>query len=335
MLVNERASGGSCGCTTVSVNAYFWKCEIFVCCTHAGKRSWGITTAAQLQVSIPLAHQSQDAPPTPMTTAHPKKNKGRRGPDQKKKKRKNPNRERARHKQHPDNNQFDDSFRYTEFRESDSFQKVFFALAMNWNHARDVLRLRALSLLRPGFRVVSVDRNVHKGIYGKRHVEANFRTPEGRKDIVARMATELRVSPKAQITVVLDYFFFQGGYYSSNYGVDWLSDACHQLIIGGATDVILPYDSGKTNQAKCEMLAMFSGRASRDDPNYPGIAEPHPGIQFKFIGAEDNPLWVASESPEIAAAMLVLKNLSTDNYSQTVKFLHPKTPFVVVTAASI
>ena len=220
------------------------------------------------------------------------------------------------------------------FEESESFQWVIFALAMNWNHARDVLRLRAMTLLRPGIRVISVNSYMHEGVYDKRHLAANFRDPKGRKDLLDRITIETRARPGARVSVLLDYFWLQGGYYSSNYGVDWLSDAAYQLIDGGATDVILPYDFGEKNKNKCDMVMMLDGRPNRGDLNYPAIGKPHMGIQVEFIPVEDNPLWVASESSEIAEAMASLKNLRTDNYSQTVDWLHPTTPFVLVSATS-
>ena len=211
--------------------------------------------------------------------------------------------------------------------------RLYLCLGMCWNHPRDRLRLRSLNLLSPGTRVISFSENKCVGPldFRKMHVQINLKK-DGHQDILDRLAIELNDTPKAHVTVVLDYFWFQGGYYSSNYGVDWLSDTCHRLLVGGAHEVILPYDFGTRNKAKCEMVGMMNGRENLGNRNIPPIAPPHKGIHWGCVQAEHNPLWVASDTIEIEEEMAGIKNLAADNTSVTKRFCHPETPFVVVTA---
>ena len=58
----------------------------------------------------------------------------------------------------------------------------------------------------------------------------------------------------------------------------------------------------------------------------------HPDIQVKFTSLEENILWMASASAEIAAQLESMNQGC--NASQTERYLHPTTPFVTVTLAT-
>ena len=210
-------------------------------------------------------------------------------------------------------------------------QRIYFALGMAWSHERDRLRIQSLVNLVPGTRVITVRREKGKTTkdigFDKRHIDADFQVRGGWKSIGARLAAELERTPNARITFLLDYFFFQPGYYHLCYGTVWLSSLCHEFLQRGVNEFILPYDSGK--KAESDMQYMLA-QGKIAGSFYPAILAPHPLILAQPVAAAENPLWVASSI--IRGAMANLGDMSADNTWETETYLHPETPFVVVTA---
>jgi hypothetical protein len=209
-------------------------------------------------------------------------------------------------------------------------QRVIFALAMHWDDERDRLRLQSLENLFPSTKIISVAECMHT-LGNMQHMSTHFHVRAGVKRISQRIETELKLSPDAKVSIILDYYWCQSGYYTQRYGLKWLESSAHKLLVAGANEVLLPYDKGSSgvDAGQCDMDMMLASTESRSGVGVGGFRAPHPDIEFSFCGLTDNPLWVASAAPAIAAKLASLDKGC--NVHQTARFLHPTTPFVRVT----
>ena len=209
-------------------------------------------------------------------------------------------------------------------------RRVIFALAMHWDDERDRLRLQSVENLFPSTKVISVSECDYT-LGNMQHVSANFNHRLGVKSISQRIQTELELAPAAKVSILLDYYWCQAGYYTSRYGLKWLESSAHKFLVAGAHEVLLPYDKGTSgvDAGQCDMESMLASTETRSDVDVKGIRAPHPDIQVSFCALVDNILWVASAAPAIAAKLTSLHGGCNDH--QTTRFLDPNTPFVRVT----
>ena len=193
--------------------------------------------------------------------------------------------------------------------------RIILALAMQWCNARDRLRLRSLSDMFPGTKIITVS-ECNYTYKDWPHLSTCFNEPRGQKTISIRIETELKLTPGAVITVILDYYWCHSGYYTKRYGLNWVKESAHRFLISGAYEVLLPYDKGESSVAagRCDMDTMLQA--------------PHREIVTSLCTFNDNPLWVASSHPAIAARLSDFDGGC--NVYQSVRYLHPETPFVRV-----
>ena len=238
--------------------------------------------------------------------------------EKKVKKKRNRKRNRSRCKPHPKDGKFPVSFPFTQ-RAKESPKVILFALAMSWHRHRDRFRLQSLLNQRRGIRIITVSDCLHsQGNY--LHLTSHFHLPSGQKDIIAQIALEKLAAPAARVVCSLDYYFLQTRYYTKRYRKEWMKSSAHRLLLGGADEVVLPYDGGSAHEGKgSDMVDMLAG-------------DRHPDIQVTFTSLEENLLWMASASKEIAAQLELMEQGC--NELNTKRYLHPTTPFVTITLAT-
>jgi hypothetical protein len=190
---------------------------------------------------------------------------------------------------------------------------IVFALAMGWDNARDRLRLQMLQVLTPGTKVITVSRIPYtKGSLP--HLTCNFASRRGQQDLIKRIASEKTTHPHARVVVVLDHYWCEIRYYERLYGLKWLSTDAHKLLLGGADEVVLPYDNGENIPYSASGMAhMLAGPI-------------HVGLDCTFIDGPSNPLWMASQCEAITAELASLPG--GDNAENCRQYLHPRHPFV-------
>ena len=115
----------------------------------------------------------------------------------------------------PDLREFKDSFQFGQiFKHKYKHTKTLIvcALAMSWNKWRDKLRLQMLLNLTPGNRIVTCNDNLHS-CGNMQHVHCTFRTKRGQMDLADRVQAARAEYSHARIVIILDYYWFQQGYY--------------------------------------------------------------------------------------------------------------------------
>ena len=241
----------------------------------------------------------------------------------------NKQRGRVRTKQFYKDFQSSDFLHTKRWAEQHKRQRVIFALAMHWDHERDRLRLQSVENLFPSTKIISVSECEYT-LGNMQHISVFFNDRQGLKSIAHRIQTELKLSPDAKVSVLLDYYWFQAGYYTSRYGLKWLESYAHTLLVAGAHEVLLPYDKGTSgvDSGQCDMDSMLNSTERRGDVDVKCIRAPHPDIDISFCDLSDNILWVGSAAPAIASKLASLD--VGCNTLHTKRFLHPKTPFVRV-----
>ena len=123
--------------------------------------------------------------------------------------------------------------------------------------------------------------------------------------------------PGARILVVMDYYFMPVNYIAEAYGTLWLDTGVHRLLCGGADEVILPYDDGELHKGKSScMAAMLDGNC-------------HIDVKLDFVPLGHNPLWVATNEPEIEEFLASFPGGC--NQETTRNYLNFETPFVSAT----
>ena len=156
-----------------------------------------------------------------------------------------------------------------------------FALGMHGGMPRDKARIQML-MVQTGctsVTTVSETEEVSK-LKGVTHLSVDFKPERGARRI--EEAIRERYSKGAKILVVLDYFWLQGSYYATNYGLLWLSRHAVRLSEAGA-EILLPWDKRREvgNPESSDMEQML-------------LAVPA-GLSVTFVKGEANPLWVASD----------------------------------------
>ena len=148
-------------------------------------------------------------------------------------------------------------FQSSDFRQTirvkDSHQRIIFALAMHWDDERDRLRLQSVENLFPSTKVISVSECEYT-LGNMQHVSAHFNDRLGVKSISQRIQTELELAPAAKVSIMLDYYWCQAGYYTSRYGLKWLESSARKLLVAGAHEVLLPYDKGTVLPLRREVM---------------------------------------------------------------------------------
>ena len=194
---------------------------------------------------------------------------------------------------------------------------VVFALAMHWGFRRNRVRLQMMQNLIPGTKIITVSESHDTVRPSLLHLDHDFSRDRGHRRIASRIAEERALYPGARILVVMDYYFLPVNYISERYGDLWLDTGVHRLLCGGADEVILPYDDGEFHmgQSSC-MAAMLDGNC-------------HSDVKLDFVPLGHNPLWVATNSPEIEEFLASFHGGC--NQEATSNYLKFETPFVSAT----
>ena len=202
---------------------------------------------------------------------------------------------------------------------------VVFALAMSWNRPRDKLRLQMLLNMTPDTRIVTCNDNLHSCAHMP-HVHCTFSTKRGQTDLAAHVQATRAEYSHARIVIILDYYWFQQGYYV-RYGLNnWMTRGLSLVLESGADSVIFPNDAGNLNSAKkkgAQGKAMSTALAGGLCPQ---------GVRWRYIRKHENPLWLASNNEEIRTKLA--EDNGGDNTQQTVNCLHPEESFVEFTYTS-
>jgi hypothetical protein len=164
---------------------------------------------------------------------------------------------------------------------------IVIALAMSWDCARDRLRLQMMQLNTPGTRVITA--STCKYTKGRLpHIDCDFSVDRGLRKVTARIRAEQSASPQARVVVILDHYWCEIRYYERQYGLNWLREDAHTLLSNGAEEVLLPFDNGANIPYEASgMIQMLTGPI-------------HPDVTVDLVAGEQNPLWVASSSPDIS-----------------------------------
>jgi hypothetical protein len=192
-------------------------------------------------------------------------------------------------------------------------QHLVFALAMHWGFPRDKVRLQMMLNLSPNTRIITVS-ETSATIGNLAHMNACFKGLRGIRTI-AKAITAQKTSSQT-VTVLLDYFWMALHYYTSNYGMHWLTaEGTPLLLAAGADCILLPNDKGLVHKGGSGMAVM--------------LRNIHPSLSVEFVMLDQNPLWVASNNEEISG---VLADLKGSNKQMTRDFVCPENPFVKITS---
>jgi hypothetical protein len=152
------------------------------------------------------------------------------------------------------------------------------------------------------------------------HVSCNFRSGRGIRTLCGQLLA--RHNRYNRVVVVLDYFWLQTHYYSTNYGTDWLSfrgstenGKAYSILDAGASEVLLPVEGGTANTTSTDVVEMIHRYENTLDKGL---------LSIDFVGLDYNPLWCGSEG----VARQLNRVGRTDNITATANFLNAVTPFL-------
>lgn len=183
----------------------------------------------------------------------------------------------------------------------ESKKNTLFLLAMNRVSASDIARVVELEKF---YNVITVSES--SVLTQGDHIDTFFKNDRTIHPILDRI--EKCHNAGQHITIILDYFWLQDGYYTYRYGMNWLKSGgkVAQMLDAGADIIILPRDGG----SKRELDHMLIDTR----------------LNYEEIVLKDNPLWVGTEN-ETVRNSLISQNRG-DNSMHVSRYIDSKKPFI-------